>query len=49
MDFIHHLKRKILKMLKKLKSQRFGSSLCFHPQVTGGGEEKNTYSVGPLF
>jgi predicted small secreted protein len=51
MDFIHRPKSKILKILKnikKLKSQRFGSWLCFRPQVDGGGEEKNTYSVGPL-
>jgi hypothetical protein len=51
MDFIHRPKSKILKILnnfKKLKSQRFGSWLCFRPQVNGGGEEKNTYSVGPL-
>jgi hypothetical protein len=50
-DFIHRLKSKILKILndfKKLKLQRFGSWLCFRPQVNGGGEEKNTYSVGPL-
>jgi hypothetical protein len=48
MDFIHCRKIKILKSIKKLKSQRFGSWLCFRPQVNGGGEEKNTYSVGPL-
>jgi hypothetical protein len=28
--------------IKKLKSQLFGSWLCFRPQVNGGGEEKNT-------
>jgi hypothetical protein len=49
MDFIHRPESKILKMFKKLKSQRFGSWLCFRPQVNGGGEEKNTYSVGLLF
>jgi hypothetical protein len=51
MDFIHRPKSKILKVLKilkKLKSQRFGNWLCVRPQVNGGGEEKNTYSVGPL-
>jgi hypothetical protein len=51
MDFMHRPKSKILKTfkkLKKLKSQRFGSWLCYRPQVNGGGEEKNTYSVGPL-
>jgi hypothetical protein len=48
MDFIHRPKGKILKNIKKLKSQRFGSCLCFPPQVNGGGEEKNTYTVGPL-
>jgi hypothetical protein len=48
MDFIHRPKSKIVKILKKLKSQRFGSWLCFLPQVNGGGEERNTYSVGPL-
>jgi hypothetical protein len=48
MDFIHRLKSKILKILKKLNSQRFGSWLCFRPQVNGGGEEKNASSVGPL-
>jgi hypothetical protein len=26
----------------------FGSWLCFRPQVNGGEEEKNTYSVWPL-
>jgi hypothetical protein len=48
MDFIHRPKSKILERLKikKLKSQRFGSWLCFRPQVNGGGEEKNTYSLG---
>jgi hypothetical protein len=45
MDFIRRLQSKILK-IKKLKSQRFGSWLCFRPQVNGGREEKNTYSVG---
>jgi hypothetical protein len=45
MDFIHRPKSKILKILK---SQRFGSWLFFLPQVNGGGEEKNTYSVGPV-
>jgi hypothetical protein len=44
-DFIHRPKIKILKMLK---AQRFGTWLCFRPQVNGEGEEKNTYSVGPL-
>jgi hypothetical protein len=44
MDFIHRPKSKILKILKL---QRFGSWLCFRPQVNGGGEEKNTYSVNP--
>jgi hypothetical protein len=34
--------------IKKLKSQRFGSWLCFRPQVNGGGEEKNTYSAGSV-
>jgi hypothetical protein len=41
-DFIHRPKNKtlkILKILKKLKSQRFGSWLCFRPQVNGRGEE----------
>jgi hypothetical protein len=38
---------KILKIIK-LKLQRFGSWLCFRPQVNGGAETKNTYSVGPL-
>jgi hypothetical protein len=33
MDFIRSPKSKILKILKKLKSQRFGSWLCFLPQV----------------
>jgi hypothetical protein len=42
MEFIHRPKSKILKNIKKLKSQRFGSWLCFSPQVNGGGEEKNT-------
>jgi hypothetical protein len=46
MDFIDRPRSKILKILKKLKSERFGSWLCFRLQVTGGGEEKNTYSVG---
>jgi hypothetical protein len=46
MDFIHRPKSKILKIFKKLKSQRFGSWLCFRPQVNGEGEEKNAYSVG---
>jgi hypothetical protein len=45
MDFIHLPKSKILKTVKKLKSQRFGSWLYFRPQVNGEGEEKNTYSV----
>jgi hypothetical protein len=35
-------------VLYTLKSQRFGSWLCFRPQVKGGVEEKNTYCVGPL-
>jgi hypothetical protein len=48
MDFIYRPKSKILKILQKLKSQRFESWLCFHPQVNGGGEEKNTYSAGPV-
>jgi hypothetical protein len=48
MEFIHRPKSKILKILKNLKSQLFGSWLCFRPQVNGGGEEKNTYFVGPL-
>jgi hypothetical protein len=50
MDFIHRPKSKILMILKikKLKSQRFVSWLCFRPEVNGGGEEKNTYPVGPL-
>jgi hypothetical protein len=39
MDFIDSPKSKILK-IKKLKSRRFGSWLCFLPQVKGGGEEK---------
>jgi hypothetical protein len=43
MDFIHRPKGKIL---KKLKSQRFGSWLCFHPQVNGVGEEKNLLCWG---
>jgi hypothetical protein len=49
MDF-HRPKSKILEYenIKKLKSQFFGSWLCFRLQVNGGGEEKNTYSVGPL-
>jgi hypothetical protein len=47
MDFIHLPKSKILK-IKKLKSRRFESWLCFRPQVKGGEEQKNTYSVGPL-
>jgi hypothetical protein len=47
MDFIHRPKSKILKNIKELKSQRFGSWLCFRPQLNGGGEEKNTYSSGP--
>jgi hypothetical protein len=38
---------KNIKNIKKLQSQRFGSWLCFRPQVWGGGEKK-TYSVGPL-
>jgi hypothetical protein len=47
MDFSHHPKSEILKILKlkKLKSQRFGSWLCFRSKVNGGGEEKNIYSV----
>jgi hypothetical protein len=45
MTSIHRPKNKIL---KKFKSQRFGSWLCFRPQMNGGGEEKNAYSVGPL-
>jgi hypothetical protein len=50
MDLIHRPKSEILKILKikKLKSQRFGSWICFRPQANGGGEEKNTHSVGPL-
>jgi hypothetical protein len=48
MDFIHRRTSKVLKTLKKLKSQRFGSWLFFRPQVNGGGEEKNTYSAGHL-
>jgi hypothetical protein len=48
MDFIHRPKSKILKKIKKLKSQRFGSWFCFRPQVNGEGEGKNTYFVGPL-
>jgi hypothetical protein len=44
MDFIHRPKSKILKILKKLKSQRFGSWLCFRRQVNGGGDGKNTSS-----
>jgi hypothetical protein len=36
MEFIHRPKSKILKIFKKLKSQRFGSWLCFRPQVNGG-------------
>jgi hypothetical protein len=47
MGFIHRPKSKILK-IKKLKSRRFGSWLCFRLQVNGGREEMNTYSVGPL-
>jgi hypothetical protein len=34
--------------IRKLKSQRFGSWLCFRLQVNGGGGEKNTYSIGPF-
>jgi hypothetical protein len=37
-----------IKNIKKVKSHRFGSWLGFRPQVNGGGEEKNIYSVGPL-
>jgi hypothetical protein len=48
MGFIHRPKSKILKNIKKLKSQRFRSWLCFRPQANGGGDEKNTYSVVPL-
>jgi hypothetical protein len=48
MDFIHRPNSKILKNIKKLKSHRFGSWLCFRPQVNLEGEEKNTYCVGPL-
>jgi hypothetical protein len=33
MDFIRRPKSKILKNMKKLKSERFGSWLCFRPQV----------------
>jgi hypothetical protein len=47
MDFIHRPKSKILKILKNLKklnSQRFGSWLFFCLQVNGGEEEKNTFS-----
>jgi hypothetical protein len=47
-DYIYRPENKILKILEKLKLQRFGSWLCFRPQVNGGGEEKNTYSVEPL-
>jgi hypothetical protein len=36
-----------IKNIKKLKLQRFGSWLCFRPQVNGGGEDKNIYSKGP--
>jgi hypothetical protein len=43
MDFINRPKSELLKILK---SQRFGSWLCFRPQVNGRGEEKNTYSIG---
>jgi hypothetical protein len=39
MDYIHRAKSKILKSIKKLKSHRFGSWLCFRPQVNGGVEE----------
>jgi hypothetical protein len=39
MEFIHRPKSKILKILKKLKSQRFGSWLCFHPPFTWGGKQ----------
>jgi hypothetical protein len=45
-DFIHRPNSKVLKIIKKLKSQRFGSWLCFRLQVNVG--EKDTYSVGPL-
>jgi hypothetical protein len=38
MDFIESPKS------KELKSRRFGSWLCFRPQVNGGGEDKNTPS-----
>jgi hypothetical protein len=48
MDFIHRPKGKTLKIFKKLKAQRLGSWLCFRPQVSGGAEEKNTCSVGPV-
>jgi hypothetical protein len=41
MDFIHRPKSKILNILNKLKSQRFGSWLCFHPQVNGPVVEAN--------
>jgi hypothetical protein len=29
-----------IKNIRKLKSQRFGSWLCFRPQMNGRGEEK---------
>jgi hypothetical protein len=40
MDIIHRPKSKILK-IKKLKSRRFRSWLCFRPQVNGGGEDSS--------
>jgi hypothetical protein len=47
MDFFHRPKSKILK-IKKLKSQRFGSWLCFRPQVNGRGRrERHLLSWAP--
>jgi hypothetical protein len=48
MDFMHRPKSKMLKIFKnyKLKSQRFGSWLCFHPRANGGEEQKNNSGGG---
>jgi hypothetical protein len=44
MDFIRHPKTKILKIKFKITTFR---KLALLPS-SGGGEEKNTYFVGPL-
>jgi hypothetical protein len=45
--FMHFIHRPKSKILKKLKSQRFGSWLCFRPQVNGRGRRRRKQSQLP--